>query len=255
MPSKNVGSLTAAGKVTLVLARASAEDENVGLLQVSGDFTGVTGTLEATFDGTNWFPIAAVRLGTLALEQTPSIADATVRGWRFSCLGFHSVRLNVSAISGNTLTVLLATMPSGEGLNTPLINSTIASALAVSGGVTSSGPTGAGIGYATGAGGAVTQGTNRATGVTLSKLSGQITTHNASLAAAAHADFVVTNTQVLATDTIVANITPGGTGSPRVDVVNVAAGSFTLRVTNDHASVADTSADVINFAVFRGVAA
>lgn len=115
------------------------------------------------------------------------------------------------------------------------------------------GPGGA-VGYAPGAGGAVTQITSRATGVTLSKITGQITTMTSSLAAAAHADFVVTNTLVAATDVIVANITSGGTGSPRVDVVAVAAGSFNLRVTNDHASTADTSADTINFAVIKGAA-
>lgn len=110
-------------------------------------------------------------------------------------------------------------------------------------------------GYTTGAGGAVTQLTSRSTGVTLNKPCGRITTDTTSLAAGAHADFVVTNSLVLATDTIVANITSGGTGSPRVDVVGVAAGSFTLRVTNDHASTADTSADVINFAILKSVAA
>lgn len=116
-----------------------------------------------------------------------------------------------------------------------------------------SGPSGA-IGYAPGAGGTVSQITSRATGVTLSKLTGQITTMTSSLAAAAHADFVVTNTLVAATDVVIANITSGGTGSPRVDVVAVAAGSFNLRVTNDHASTADTSADIINFAVIKGAA-
>lgn len=115
------------------------------------------------------------------------------------------------------------------------------------------GPGGA-IGYAPGAGGAVTQITTRSTGVTLSKNTGQITTMTTSLAAAAHADFIVTNTLVAATDVIVANITSGGTGSPRVSVVGIAAGSFTLRVTNDHSATADTSADVINFAVIKGAA-
>lgn len=119
------------------------------------------------------------------------------------------------------------------------------------GGATSTGA----IGYEAGAGGTVTQATNRSTGVTLNKLTGQITMNGASLAAAAHADFVVTNSEVGANDVVIANIVPGGTGSPRVDVVDVAAGAFTLRVTNDHASTADTSADKINFAVLKGVAA
>src|ERR1019366_7128154 len=71
-----------------------------------------------------------------------------------------------------------------------------AASFASTAGILSVGPTGAGIGYATGAGGAVAQITNRSTGVTLSKLTGQITTHTASLAGLAAATFVVTNTTV-----------------------------------------------------------
>lgn len=122
------------------------------------------------------------------------------------------------------------------------------------GGLFSKSPT-AGVGYMTGAGGAVTQITSRATGVTLNKICGKITTDSTSLAAGTHADFVVTNSAVAVTDVIVASVIPGGTGSPRVSVVSVAAGSFTLRVTNDHASTADTSADIINFAVLKSVVA
>lgn len=130
----------------------------------------------------------------------------------------------------------------------------ITGALTLAGGVLSSSAT-AGIGYATGAGGTVTQATSRTTGVTLSKLTGQITTDSSSLAAGAEAEFTVTNTLVAATDVIVLNITPGGTGTPFAYVSSVAAGSFKITVTNLHAATADTSADVINFAVIKAVAA
>jgi hypothetical protein len=132
---------------------------------------------------------------------------------------------------------------------------TVAKDIASSKGFTSSAPTGVGIGYATGAGGAVTQATDRTTGVTLNTLTGQITTNNASLAAGAEAEFTVTNSTVAATDTIVLNITPGGTGTPFAYVSTVGSGSFKVTVTNLHASTADTSADVINFTVIKGVAA
>lgn len=111
------------------------------------------------------------------------------------------------------------------------------------------------LGYATGAGGTVTQLTDRTTGVTLNKTCGAITTHTASLAAAAEATFTVTNSTVAATDVVVVSIKPGGTGTPQAYVSNVAAGSFAITITNLHASVADTSADVINFAVVKAVAA
>lgn len=158
----------------------------------------------------------------------------------------YGLKTNKNATLGGTLTVTGATAHTGA---------VTGSSVAVTAGLTSSGATGAGVGYAAGAGGAVTQATNRTTGVTLSKLSGQITTNAASLAAAAKAAFTVTNTTVAATDVVVTSITSGGTGTPRVDVIGVAAGSFILQVTNDHAATADTSADVINFAVVRAVAA
>lgn len=52
---------------------------------------------------------------------------------------------------------------------------------------------GGGLGYGTGAGGTVTQATSKTTAVTLNKPTGQITMHNAALAAGATATFVLNN--------------------------------------------------------------
>lgn len=133
----------------------------------------------------------------------------------------------------------------------PVLGVATGTSLAVTGALTTSSPTAA-FGYAAGAGGAVTQATSRTTGVTLSKTTGQITTHTASLAAGAEAEFTVTNTLVESTDTIILNITDGGTGTPFAYVSEVGAGSFKITVTNLHASTADTSADVINFTLLKG---
>jgi hypothetical protein len=112
------------------------------------------------------------------------------------------------------------------------------------------------IGYGTGAGGAVTQITSRATGVTLSKPCGAITTDTTSLAAGAEATFTVTNTLVAATDVVVVSARSGQTAGTSVPTVTtVAAGSFDITLTNLHASTADTGAMIINFAVFKSVAA
>lgn len=116
-----------------------------------------------------------------------------------------------------------------------------------------------GFGYKTGVsvGGTVTQQTNRTTGVTLDKLSGTITTNNASLAAEASADFVVTNAKVAATDVVVVSVKSGSNGGGTiVSVVGVAAGSFTIRVHNGNvaAGTAETGAILINFAVIKGTA-
>jgi hypothetical protein len=115
----------------------------------------------------------------------------------------------------------------------------------------------AGVGYAVGAGGAVTQLTNRTTGVTLNKLSGAITTNNASLAAEAAASFTVTNSLVEVTDVVVASIRSGSNGGMTdVLVTTVANGSFVLTVYNNNvaAGTAETGAIIINFVVIKGVA-
>lgn len=132
-----------------------------------------------------------------------------------------------------------------------------AGVLTFSGSVLSSGPT-SGIGYSAGAGGAVTQLTNRSTGVTLSKITGAITTDTTSLAAEASATFTVTNTTVAATDTVVLSIKSGANGgNTAVSVVAVAAGSFDIKVSNNNAAAgtAETGAIIINFAVLKAVAA
>lgn len=128
----------------------------------------------------------------------------------------------------------------------------------IPGGFVSTGPTGTGIGYGTGAGGAVTQATNRTTGVTLNKLSGTITTNNASLAAEAAAVFTVTNSTVAIGDVPVVAIQSGSNGgNTKVTVNSVAAGSFVIQVANDNAAAgtAETGAILINFAVIKAVSA
>jgi len=128
----------------------------------------------------------------------------------------------------------------------------------VSKGIRSNGSTGDGIGYATGAGGAVTQLTSRATGVTLNKLTGQITTNTASLAAEASARFTVTNSTVAIGDCIIVSQQSGAIGlMTDVWVDSIADGSFVIVVANNNvaAGTAETGAIIINFAVIKAVAA
>lgn len=112
----------------------------------------------------------------------------------------------------------------------------------------------AGIGYATGAGGSVIQATSRSTGVTLSKVTGQITTTADSLAGLAIVTFTVTNTAVAATDTVVVSKVSGDADT-FCWVNAVGAGSFNVTLRNSHAVDADTTAFVFNFAVIKGVTA
>ena len=114
---------------------------------------------------------------------------------------------------------------------------------------------GAKIGYSRG-GGAVTQLTDRATGVTVNALSGTITTINTSLAAEASAVFVVTNSEVAIGDVVVVSIRSGAVAlNTDVVVTATASGSFSLTVINGNvaAGIAETGAIIINFAVIKAV--
>lgn len=108
-----------------------------------------------------------------------------------------------------------------------------------------------GSGWKSGSGGAVTQITSRATGVTLSKRVGKITTTADSLAAITIAAFVVTNTTVAATDNVIVTKVSGDVDTS-IWVSAVGAGSFTVSLLNNHASAADTTALVLNFEVRKG---
>lgn len=127
--------------------------------------------------------------------------------------------------------------------------STIGNSIAVTGAITSSGT--GGIGYATGAGGAVTQATSRTTGVTLNKRCGAITLVSAA-GSTTPATFTVTNSTVTATDVIIVS-QKSGTDLYHLLVTAVAAGSFNLTVFTTGGTT--TEAPVINFAVIDAVAA
>lgn len=117
--------------------------------------------------------------------------------------------------------------------------------------------TGKKFGYAAN-GGAVTQATNRTTGVTVNAPSGTITTNNASLGAELSASFVVTNSSVAIGDVVLLSQQSGAVGvMTTVEVIATAAGSFTVAVMNGNAAagVAETGAILINFIVIKAVSA
>jgi len=108
-----------------------------------------------------------------------------------------------------------------------------------------------GIGYATGAGGTVTQTTSRTTGVTINKPSGSITLVSAA-GTSSYTTFTVTNSTVAATDVIIVN-QKSGTDKYETWISNVAAGSF--NITFSDVSGTTTEQPVFNFAVIKSVAA
>ena len=143
---------------------------------------------------------------------------------------------SISTAGGDT-NINLSIVPKGTGV------------VSVNGGIVSIDPTD-GVGYATGAGGAVTQLTSRTTGVTLNKVAGAITLFSAA-GSASFQSFTVTNSAVGANDTIDI-VQKSGTDLYQIFITAVAAGSF--RVTFATTGGTTTEAPVFNFTVNKGAA-
>lgn len=132
--------------------------------------------------------------------------------------------------------------------NVAVVSSTAITANAA---ILSSNSTG-GVGYSTGAGGAVTQLTNKGTGVTLNAICGEITANAATLNAATTVSFLMTNSAIAATDVLTLNHVSGGTlGSY---ALNAAAGSGNATIYLRNISASSLSeAVVIRFATVKAV--
>ena len=162
--------------------------------------------------------------------------------------------------SPNLITPALGTPASGNLTNctgspvltTPNIGAATGTSLSTTGNQVISG---AGKqGYATGSGGVVTQATSKATGVTLSKPTGQITLNDAALAADTTVSFTLTNTVIEANDILVFNHISGGTAGSYLLNAQSAAGSASINVRNITGGSL-SEAIVIAFAVIKAVIA
>jgi hypothetical protein len=106
-----------------------------------------------------------------------------------------------------------------------------------------------------GSGGTVAQATNKATGVTLNKDTGEITMNAAALAAGANVTFVLTNSKIRAGDLLTIAHNSGGTAFAYTVKARVtAAGSASINVKNDTAGSLSEAA-VIRFTRIPGATA
>lgn len=211
----------------------------------------------------------SIDLGTTSTGAINLKRNTAVTG-TFAASGnvaINTDKFTVTAANGNTLIAGTAAITGDVAVNTDKLtvaaasgNTAIAGTLAVTGAVSAassvkSAHATAGIGYATGAGGAQTQGTSKATTVTSNTICGAITMHAAELAAGATVGFQLTNSAIAATDVVVVNIKSGGTNSSyRTQVAAVGAGSCRIELTNTTGG-ALSEAVVLNFAVIKAVAA
>ena len=112
------------------------------------------------------------------------------------------------------------------------------------------------IGYSTAAQGAVTQATDKGTGVTLNKSVGRITMNNAALAGGAAVSFILTNNLISINDTIIVCVSSNTTGSAlgayTTYVSYLAAGSALITLRNLTAATSYSEAVIINYAIIHG---
>lgn len=159
-------------------------------------------------------------------------------------------RVDAAPVYINTTTSKLKFIPASSGTTEVSVGDSATGLVANAAAAT--------LGFGTGAGGAVTQITSRATGVTVNTICGTITTINTSLAAEASAVFVVTNSTVAIGDVVLLSMQSGAVAlNTDVVVSAVAAGSFSITVINNNvaAGVAETGAILINFIVIKAVSA
>jgi hypothetical protein len=246
------------GQLTALAATPNAADEFVI------NDGGVTKKITAT----NVAAAAWELTGNKSLADTSNIVLGTSTGSKIGTdplqkLGFYNATPVVQpALTADLLDSLqaLGLVASGAG-NTPLnlsagaltAGATTATSVASTGAVTSSSAT-AGIGYATGAGGTVTQASNKTTGVTLDKSTGRITLHNATLNANTTVSFVLTSSAIAANDLLVLNHVSGGTAGAYTLNAQAAAGSASINVRNVTSGNLG-EAIVIGFAVIKAVTA
>jgi hypothetical protein len=131
------------------------------------------------------------------------------------------------------------------------IGAATGTSLAVTGALTSSGT--GGIGYVTGAGGSVVQATDKSTAVTLDKITGNVITSNAALAAATIVSFTINNSTIAAADLIMCTHNSGGTiGAYTINGRATGAGTAQITIRNNTAGSLSESLG-IKFVVIKAV--
>jgi hypothetical protein len=233
----SISSASSTGTVTSV-----AVNPGTGI-QVTGSPITTSGTINITNTG-----VTRLNAGTgisLSGSNGNVTVSTTTTGGTVTSVGVSSSTLTVSNSPVTTTGTITVDLPT-----TIALSGNITAGNLISYGSIKSNNTG-GVGYATGAGGTVTQITSRTTGVTINKISGSITLVSAA-GTSAYTTFTVTNSTVAATDVIIVN-QKSGTDKYEAWISNVAAGSF--NITFADTSGTTTEQPVFNFAVIKAVAA
>ena len=165
--------------------------------------------------------------GSLVLATSPTLVTPTLGVAACTSLAINGGTVISTSNCTGTGSLVKQGTPT---LTTPVIGVATGTSLVVTGLLKSSGT--AGIGYATGAGGAQTQATNKSTTVVSNTITTAITMNNASLAAGAAVSFTFTNSTIAATDTITVTHQSAGTSGAYFGNAFPGSGTATITVRN-----------------------
>jgi hypothetical protein len=227
---------------SVVSASANITGGNVltgGLVSASGN---IITSIGANVSGGNILSTYGIYTGGL-ISATSSITGGNI----LFGSGFVSGTGNITTFSGN---ITGGNVSIGYALTTGTISATSSITSAFS--IKSNYPT-AGIGYATGAGGTVTQGTSRATGVTLNTVTGNIVLFTVA-GNTTPTTFTLTNSAIANTDVVILN-QRSGTNLYNLLVSQIGATGGNANITVWTTGGVTSEAPIINFAVIKGVAA
>jgi hypothetical protein len=191
-------------------------------------------------------------LAPQAIQNGDDIIDIAFGG--YTAFGVYGVGASISAIVDGTVstnivpTKLVFRTHNGTASADRITIDKTGALLSTQAILTSAG----GIGYTTGAGGTVVQGTSKSTGVTLSKLTGEITTFSDLLTPSTNVVFTLTNTLVTATDHVIVSHIRGGTLGAYNIVANAGTGSVQITLRNITGGNL-TESPVLKFTVIKSV--
>jgi hypothetical protein len=208
-----------------------------------------TGSLTVNSSGGNL--VATIIAGLSAMITCIGTTLTTAADWEAGFTDFQSLTGTGAVVLGTGPTITAGALNGTVGATTPSTGAFTTVTASTS--VLSTGA--GGIGYATGAGVAVTQLSSRTTAAptTGAKTSGAVTLFTTTAVVGTYFSFTVPNTAIAITDTVV--VTVRGATNTYVAFVTaiVAATSFQITM----ASVAGTASDtpIVNFTIIKGVSA
>jgi hypothetical protein len=239
--------------VLIALDRVSSTDQI--FITASGTYATTSLVIEARLrDMVDFVPIAVIDTSTSALagtSRTIALTANTTYQWSFGAGPYDQICVYAaSGLASGEISIGYGTGPIGP--LPPLVTAS-SSTVTSTGALTSASPT-AGVGYSTGAGGAVTQSTNKSTTVVSNTITTAITLNNAQLDAATIVAFTFTNSAIAATDTIICTHQSAGTSGAYTINAFPGAGSAVVSVRNNSAGNL-SEAIVVRVTVIKSVSA